>query len=54
MKALVREWLKDECGQDLIEYALLASVVSLACLAGVQALTNAITNVFSTIGAQLE
>jgi pilus assembly protein Flp/PilA len=54
MLAFFRLWVNDERGQDLIEYALLASVVSLACVVGVQALTSAITNVFATIGGQLE
>jgi Flp pilus assembly pilin Flp len=54
MKAAIRHLVADEVGQDLIEYALLATFVSLACMVGVQQLTTAITNVFSTISAQLE
>jgi pilus assembly protein Flp/PilA len=54
MITIVRELWADERGQDLIEYALLASVVSLACMVGVEALTSAITNVFSVIAGQLE
>ena len=27
MRRLIRQWLDDECGQDLIEYALLAAFI---------------------------
>jgi Flp pilus assembly pilin Flp len=46
--------ITNDRGQDLVEYALLATVVSLACMLGVEALTGAITNVFATIAGQLE
>ena len=32
MKPLVDEWLHDECGQDLIEYAMLAGFISLIAI----------------------
>jgi Flp pilus assembly pilin Flp len=54
MKAGMRRFVVEDSGQDLIEYALLVSCVSLACMVGVEALTNAITSVFSTIAGQLE
>lgn len=54
MKAIIRQLLADDRGQDLIEYALLATVVSLACMAGINSLSNAIKGVFSTIAGQLE
>lgn len=54
MKKLVARLFVDDRGQDLIEYALLATFVSLAGIAGVGALTSAITNVFSTLALQLE
>jgi Flp pilus assembly pilin Flp len=53
MRALFGRFLTGEDGQDLIEYALLATVVSLAGMLGVQALSTAIANVFSVISNQL-
>ena len=52
MKAwLYRFWVRED-GQDLIEYALLATVISLAGMLGVQALSTAIANVFTIISDQ--
>jgi Flp pilus assembly pilin Flp len=38
MKALIARFVREEAGQDLIEYALLGSFVSLAAYAGANAL----------------
>ncbi len=38
MKNLIAGFFRDESGQDLIEYALLGSFVSIAALLGAQAL----------------
>jgi Flp pilus assembly pilin Flp len=43
-----------EGGQDLIEYALLATVVSLASIAGIAVLQSALAAVFSAIALQLQ
>lgn len=44
---------RDESGQDLIEYAMLATVISLAGIAGITVLQAAIAAVFSAIALQL-
>jgi pilus assembly protein Flp/PilA len=49
---LMRLW-KDEEGQDLTEYALLLVLVSLAAVATLGTLANAIKNVFSNAAANL-
>jgi Flp pilus assembly pilin Flp len=41
MKQLVARFLRDEQGQDIIEYALLASFVSLGAYVGADALGKA-------------
>ena len=42
MKNLMKRFVNEEAGQDLIEYALLAGLISLVC---VVAITNAGTKV---------
>jgi Flp pilus assembly pilin Flp len=53
MKALAHRLLSSEDGQDLIEYALLSTFIGLVCIAGVQLLETALTNVFTVIANQL-
>jgi Flp pilus assembly pilin Flp len=54
MTTLIRELIANDEGQDLIEYALLATFISLAGIAGVSLLNNAVSSVFSVIAGQLE
>lgn len=42
-----------EEGQDLVEYALLVSLIALAAIVGVNDVATAVTGVFSTISASL-
>lgn len=49
---LLRLW-KEQEGQDLTEYALLLVLLSLAAVASLGTLANAINNVFSTASANL-
>jgi Flp pilus assembly pilin Flp len=35
MNALLKRWFRDDSGQDLIEYALLAAFVSLVCISAI-------------------
>jgi pilus assembly protein Flp/PilA len=49
----VREQLTNEEGQDLVEYALMIVLVSLACVGGVNSVASAINTVFSNISATL-
>jgi pilus assembly protein Flp/PilA len=45
--------LSNEDGQDLIEYALIASVVALAAVAGMSTLATDINVAFTNIGTKL-
>lgn len=49
LKALGLRLIKDEEGQDLIEYALLATFVSLVAIAGATLLGTALTNWYSAV-----
>jgi len=53
MKKLLGNLLRDESGQDLIEYALVAAVLALATVAGMSTLANNISNAFSSVGSKL-
>jgi len=53
VKTLIRNLHKDESGQDLIEYALVAALVAFAAVAGMNALATKINQAFSTIGSTL-
>ncbi len=45
--------LKDENGQDLIEYALVVALIAFAATAGMSALAGGINNAFIAIGTKL-
>jgi pilus assembly protein Flp/PilA len=45
--------LKDENGQDLVEYALLVALIALVCVTGVSNVASAINSVFSEISGSL-
>ncbi|HLY66773.1 MAG TPA: Flp family type IVb pilin [Chloroflexota bacterium] len=53
MKNLLRSLLREESGQDLIEYALVAAVLALAAVAGMTTLASNISNAFSAVGSKL-
>jgi pilus assembly protein Flp/PilA len=49
----VRNAFKNEEGQDLIEYALVVSLIAFAAIAGMGVLATDINNAFSSIGSKL-
>jgi pilus assembly protein Flp/PilA len=49
LKNLFARLVRDEQGQDLIEYALLATFVSLVAILGATALGTALNNWYSTV-----
>jgi len=46
--------MKDERGQDLVEYALLAALISVACIAAMGNVATAINSVFAFIVTTLD
>ena len=50
---LVRAFLRDESGQDLVEYALVLVFLALAAIAVLPMLGNAVNNVFSQSASSL-
>ena len=49
----VQDLMTREDGQDLVEYALVASLLSLAATAAMGSLASAINGAFAAIGAKL-
>jgi pilus assembly protein Flp/PilA len=53
IKNLLNDLAKDESGQDLIEYALVAALVGLGAVATMKTLGSAISTAFTTIGSAI-
>jgi pilus assembly protein Flp/PilA len=53
MKELLRRFVREEEGQDLIEYALLAALIGVVTVAAMNALQNAIEGQFNSVETQL-
>ncbi len=46
-------FLRDESGQDLIEYALIAAIIALAAIAAMSTLATNIATEFNNIGSSV-
>lgn len=53
LKTLFLRLAKEDSGQDLIEYALVAALIGLGAVAGMHTLSNDISAAFSTVGSTL-
>jgi pilus assembly protein Flp/PilA len=53
MISMLKNLHKEESGQDLIEYALVALIVALGAIAGMGYLASQINAEFSSIGGKL-
>ena len=45
------DFIRDESGQDLIEYGLILAVMALALIASMTRLTNSISSFFNNVGS---
>jgi len=54
MKNLVNRFVREEEGQDLIEYSLLAALIAVAAILSMNALAVDINEIFAAIGAALD
>lgn len=54
MKQLIARFVREDRGQDLIEYALLGSFVSLAAYAGANALGTAYNGWYNSVGTTVD
>jgi pilus assembly protein Flp/PilA len=53
LKQLLSSFIRDESGQDLIEYALVAAIIALGATAAMTSLAGSINTAFSKIGSSL-
>ena len=53
MKQWIARFVRDEQGQDLIEYAFLAVFIALVVILGLTAVGNAVNNKMSNIATQV-
>lgn len=53
MKALLKRLVREEHGQDLIEYALLAGFISLVAVGMITAVGGGVNTVYSNINTQV-
>ena len=53
MLSVKLQLLKDESGQDLIEYALVVALIALGATAGIGTLATDINTAFTNIGSSL-
>jgi len=53
LKHILSGLLRDESGQDLIEYALVAALIALGATAAMNSLATSISTAFSTVGTKL-
>jgi pilus assembly protein Flp/PilA len=52
--ACIRGFVKDDSGQDLLEYALLVALIALVAFGAVAAAGTEVNNIFTTIASQLK
>lgn len=53
LKQRLTNFLREESGQDLIEYALVAGLIALGAIAAMTGLSGKIGNAFNTVGNNL-
>jgi pilus assembly protein Flp/PilA len=53
MKNLILRFVREDEGQDLVEYALLITFIALACIIGMQQLGTAINQKYQNISTSL-
>jgi pilus assembly protein Flp/PilA len=54
MKSLWKRLINDSTGQDLIEYALLAGLISLIALVAITAIGGGVNGVYTNINTQIQ
>ena len=54
MKNLIARFVRDEEGQDLIEYALLAGFISLGVVSGITLVRDGLNNLYGAVDTQLD
>ncbi len=53
MRSCAAPFIRDEHGQDLVEYALLIAFIALACIVGLRSLGGAINTTYNSLSSSL-
>jgi pilus assembly protein Flp/PilA len=53
MKNFAFSLIRDEQGQDLIEYALLAGLISILCVASIRSAGQKVSSLFSSVAVAI-
>ena len=53
MKNLFSKFVREESGQDLIEYALLAGLISIVCVLAIQGVGTKVNALFTKVSASI-
>ena len=53
MKNLFNRFVREEQGQDLIEYGLLIGIITLACIVSIKAIGPKVAGYFTTLNTDL-
>ncbi len=53
MKALVARFVREESGQDLIEYGLLIGIITVGCIAAISLIGPTVQGYFDDLNAAL-
>ena len=54
MQRLLRQLIRDDSGQDLIEYALLAAFISIASVAMITSIGTGVNSVYTATNTQVK
>lgn len=54
MKALFNRFVREESGQDMLEYALLTALIALAAVTAITAAGDSVSTIFTNISDELE
>jgi len=49
VKEVMQRFVREEAGQDLIEYALLAGLISIVCVLAIQAAGTKVSQLFDNV-----
>ena len=53
MKSLIARFVREDAGQDLIEYGLLIAIITSACIVAISGIGPKVAGYFSTLNSQL-
>ena len=49
----LRQFLEDESGQDLVEYALLGCLIGLGAVSSLKSVATGVAGIFTTVGSTI-